>query len=249
MRCQALLAGLLALALAACSAATTGEDTASSSYYSSAAASRDGTGRFYLGREIARVMGHAGAPWLERPSRLREERTDLLIENLPLEPDDVVVDLGAGTGYFSLPIARRLPQGRVLAVDLEPAMLEEVRRAAAREEISNVEMIRATESDPRLPPSAVDLVLIVDAYHEFSHPREVMEGVLAGLKPGGRVFLVEYRAEDPTVPIKPLHKMSETQAIRELEAAGLHWVETRDFLPRQHVLVFERPRLHSPPGH
>ncbi len=209
--------------------------------YVTGEASRDGIGRFYMGREISHVMGHRGAAWLERSSREREERTDLLLEKLPLEPDDVVADLGAGTGYFSLPIARRLPSGRVLAVDLQPEMLRKVRAAAALAGLENVQTIQASETDPRLPPAGVDLVLIVDAYHEFSYPREVMEGVLAGLRPGGRVFLVEYRAEDPSVPIKRLHKMSEAQARRELEAVGLRWVETQSYLPQQHVLVFEKP--------
>ncbi len=209
-------------------------------------ASRDGTGRFYMGREISLVMGHRGAAWLERSSRQREERTDLLLEKLPLEPDAVVVDLGAGTGYFSLPIARRLPRGRVLAVDLQPEMLRKVRAAAALAGVENVETVQATETDPRLPAGSVDLVLVVDAYHEFSHPREVMQGVIAGLRPGGRVFLVEYRAEDPSVPIKRLHKMSETQAVRELEAVGLRFVENQRYLPQQHVLVFEKPAATRP---
>ena len=210
-------------------------------HYTSGPASRDGIGRFYMGREIAHVMGHRGAAWLERPSRQREERTDLLLEKLPVEADDVVVDLGAGTGYFSLPIARRVKRGRVLAVDLQPEMLTRVRTAAARAGIDNVEPVLATATDPRIPAASADLVLIVDAYHEFSHPREVMQGVVAGLKPGGRVVLVEYRAEDPSVPIKRLHKMSQKQAIAELEQVGLRWLHTRDFLPQQHVLVFERP--------
>ncbi len=214
---------------------------ASPSPYSEGPASRDGTGRFYMGREISHVMGHQGAVWLERPSREEEERTDLLLESLPLEPSHVVVDLGAGTGYFSLPIARKLTKGRVLAVDVQPEMLGLIRRVAELEGLSNVEPVLATAQDPRIPADSADLVLLVDAYHEFSHPREVMQGVVKGLRPGGRVVLVEYRAEDPTVPIKPLHKMSEQQAIRELEAVGLRWKETRGFLPRQHVLIFEKP--------
>ncbi|MEM9174719.1 MAG: methyltransferase domain-containing protein [Myxococcota bacterium] len=201
---------------------------------------RGGTGRVYMGREISHVMGHLGADWLERATRVREERTDLLIERLPLDPDDVVVDLGAGTGYFSLPIAKRVPKGRVLAVDLQPEMLEFVRRASAREGVDNIEPILATESDPRIPEATADLVLIVDAYHEFSHPREVGLAIVRGLRPGGRLVLVEYRGEDPSVPIKRLHKMTAKQAIQEIEAIGLEWEETLDFLPIQHVLVFRK---------
>jgi len=151
------------------------------------------------------------------------------------------VDLGAGTGYFSLPIARRVSAGRVLAVDLQPEMLAKVEAAARTGGIANVETILARETDPRIPPGSADLVLVVDAYHEFSRPVEVLQGVRAGLRPGGRLILVEYRAEDPSVPIKRLHKMSEAQAIRELQANGFRWVETLDPLPRQHVIVFEKP--------
>lgn len=209
--------------------------------YAAGPASSDGIGRFYMGREIAQVMGHPGAGWLERPGREREERTDLLLASLALEPDDVVADLGAGTGYFTLPIARRLTGGRVLAVDLQPEMLGIIRERAAAEGLENVELVQASAQDPDLPPGTVDWVLMVDAYHEFSHPREVMQAVFHALRAGGRVALVEYRAEDPSVPIKPLHKMSEAQARRELEAVGLAWVGTLDVLPRQHLILFEKP--------
>jgi len=205
-------------------------------------ASRDGIGKFYMGREISHVMGHLGAGWLERPSREREERTDLLIEGLGLEPGDTAADIGAGTGYFTLPMARQVgPEGRVLAVDIQPEMLGIIADRVAAEDLNNVEMILASEADPRLPAGSVDLVLMVDAYHEFSYPREVMEGIVAGLKPGGQVVLIEYRGEDPTVPIKTLHKMTAEQAIAEMAAVGLEWEANRDFLPQQHFLVFRKP--------
>jgi len=202
--------------------------------------SRDGIGKFYMGREISQVMGHLGAGWLERESRIAEERTDLLLEALPIENTSVIVDLGAGTGYFTLPMARRADKGRVLAVDLQPEMLEIIESRSATDSIDNVEGVLATAEDPSIPPSAVDLVLMVDAYHEFSHPREVMENVFMALKPGGRVYLVEYRGEDGNVPIKPLHKMTESQCRLELEAVGLKWLETLDILPQQHIVVFEK---------
>ena len=208
--------------------------------YSYSQASRDGTGKFYMGREISQVMGHLGAGWLERRERERDERTDLLLEKLPLAEDFTVVDLGAGTGYFSLPIARRVTQGRVLAVDIQQQMLDIITERKREEGADNIATILATETDPRLPLNSVDLVLLVDAYHEFSHPREVVDGIVRGLKSGGRVVLIEYRGEDPRVPIKPLHKMTEVQAKREFTAAGLRWVETLDFLPQQHFLVFEK---------
>ena len=203
--------------------------------------SRDGIGKFYMGREISHVMGHLGAGWLERDSRRGEERTDLLLELLPIEQTSVIADLGAGTGYFSIPMARLAPDGRVLAVDLQPEMLEIIVGKSAEESIDNIQPILATETDPKLPESAVDLVLIVDAYHEFSYPREVMTGVFSGLKPGGLVYLVEYRGEDRRVPIKRLHKMTEAQARLELESIGLRWKETLKKLPQQHVLVFQKP--------
>jgi len=232
-------AACLAIALSACAEEThpAGEDG-----YSSGPASRDGIGKFYLGREISQVMGHLGAGWLERSSREREERTDLLIERLPLEPGDTAADLGAGTGFFSLPMAERVgPDGRVLAVDIQPEMLQIITDRIARNGIDNIDTILATEKDPRLPAGSVDMLLMVDAYHEFSYPREVMQGVVRGLKVGGRVVLIEYRGEDPLVPIKPLHKMTEKQAIAEMEAVGLEWEETLDVLPQQHFMVFRKP--------
>lgn len=203
--------------------------------------SPDGTGRFYMGREISLIMGHLGAGWLERPEREVEERTDLFIERLDLESDYVVADIGAGTGYFTFPIAERVPDGRVLAVDIQPEMLAIIDEREASLGVDNVETILGEEDDPRLPEGSVDLVFIVDAYHEFYYPREMAASMLRGLRPGGRLVLLEYRAEDVNVPIRPLHKMTEEQAIRELTSVGFEWLETQDYLPQQHVLVFERP--------
>ncbi len=209
--------------------------------YSFRQPSRDGTGKVYMGREIALVMGHRGIGWLERPGREAEERTDLLLESLELAPDAVVADIGAGSGYFTFRLAGRVPRGRVLAVDIQPEMLEVIERRRGAAGLDNVEAVLGSETDPGLPPETVDAALMVDAYHEFSHPREMMTAIVAALRPGGRVYLVEYREEDPSVRIKPLHKMSEGQARRELEAAGLRWVENRGVLPQQHILIFEKP--------
>jgi ubiquinone/menaquinone biosynthesis C-methylase UbiE len=205
-------------------------------------ASRDGIGKIYMDREISHVMGHRGAGWLERPERREEERTDLLIENLPIEVGDAVADLGAGTGYFSLPMARLVGDaGTVYAVDIQPEMLAIIGDRAASEGISNIETIRATEKDPGLREGSIDMVLLVDAYHEFEWPWEVMSAIYESLIPGGKVVLIEYRAEDRRIPIKRLHKMSERQARAELEAVGLRFVENGDFLPQQHFIVFEKP--------
>ncbi|MDJ0700663.1 MAG: class I SAM-dependent methyltransferase [Woeseiaceae bacterium] len=234
---KAILACLLtALALASC-AASNGDSTE----YRLGAASRDGIGKYYMGREISQVMGHLGAAWLERPEREREERTDLLIEALPLGEDSIVADIGAGTGYFSFPVALRVPRGTVLAVDIQPEMLAIIRERIAAGAPSNVEPVLGTVQDPMLPAAGVDLVLIVDSYHEFSHPREMGEAIARALKPGGLLVLIEYRAEKPSVPIKRLHKMSEAQARKEMDAAGLEFVRNEAFLPQQHFLVFRRP--------
>jgi FkbM family methyltransferase len=232
--------------LTACGASPDGavaqeREAANTGIYEYRPGSRDGIGKWYLGREISHVMGHLGASWLERPARERQERTDLLVERLPLEPDDVVADIGAGTGYFTFPVADRVPEGRVYAVDIQPEMLAYIEDRIEETGASNVIPLRGSVRSPQLPTGEIDLAFIVDAYHEFSHPREMGEALVAALKPGGRLVLIEYRAEDPSVPIKTLHKMSEAQARREMAAIGLEWVETQDYLPQQHVLVFRKP--------
>ena len=232
-------ASVLALALTQQSPASP-PATGSEPLYASVEASRDGIGKGYMGREISFVMGHLGAEGLERPTREEEERTDLVMANLPLAPDDVVADLGAGTGYFSLPLATRVPRGQVLAVDIQQEMLDIVARRAALAGLANVHPVLATETDPGLTPDSVNLVLMVDAYHEFSHPREVMTGIVRGLKRGGWVVLIEYRGEDPAVPILTLHKMTEAQARKEMAAVGLVWTATRAVLPQQHLMLFRK---------
>ena len=211
------------------------------SHYTTGLPSRDGIGKFYMGREISHVMGHLGAGWLERPERERQERTDLLIAGLILSDDFVVADIGAGTGFFTFPIAQRVPQGRVFAVDIQPEMLARIARRKVLEKVVNVETVLGEKEDPKLPNNQIDLAFIVDAYHEFSFPREMGERLKESLRPGGQLVLVEYRAEDPRVPIKRLHKMSEVQVKQEMAAIGLDWVRTDSYLPQQHVLVFQRP--------
>jgi FkbM family methyltransferase len=202
---------------------------------------RDGIGKIYMGREISHVMGHQGSGWLERPGRQRAERTDLLIERLPLQADSVVADIGAGTGYFSFAVAERVPKGRVLAVDIQPEMLALIDEKKRANRVTNVQPVQGSITDPGLPSGTIDLIFIVDAYHEFSHPREMGEAMFAALRSGGRIVLIEYRAEDRSVQIKRLHKMSEAQARKEMRVLGFRWLETGDFLPQQHFLVFEKP--------
>ena len=203
--------------------------------------SRDGIGRFFFGREIAKVMGHLGATWLERPSREKEERTSLLMEMLGVEEDSDVADIGAGTGYFTFPIARKAANGTVYAVDIQPEMLEFIEARKRNDKIENVTGVLGEITDVGLEPESIDIAFAVDAYHEFSHPFEMMRSIVKALRPGGRVILLEYRAEDPEVPIKPLHKMSEAQVIREMEAVGLEFGINHDFLPWQHFLIFVKP--------
>ncbi|MEC8158508.1 MAG: class I SAM-dependent methyltransferase [Pseudomonadota bacterium] len=210
------------------------------SHYTYGPPTRDGIGKFYMGREISHVMGHLGAGWLERPERERQERTDLLIAGLSLLDDFVVADIGAGTGYFTFPIAQRVPRGKVFSVDIQPEMLASIEQRKALENAVNVETVLGNENDPKLPDNEIDLAFIVDAYHEFSFPREMGERLKESLKPGGQLVLVEYRAEDPRVPIKRLHKMSEVQVKREMAAIGLDWVRTESYLPHQHVLIFQK---------
>ena len=201
-----------------------------------------GTGKFYMGREISRVMGHQGASWLDRPEREVEEAPEALLDSLGIQKGMAVADIGAGSGYFSFRLAQRVGAGgRVLAVDIQDEMLQIIRRRAAQRKIGNVEPIRGTIQDPGLPPESVDLALLVDVYHEFSHPWEMIRGIHRALKPGGRLVLVEYRAEDPAVPILRLHKMTQDQVRREISVHPLVWVETLDLLPRQHIVIFRKP--------
>ncbi len=208
--------------------------------YSTTQASRDGIGKWYMGREISHVMGHLGASWLERPERETEEQPQLIIENLGLKADHVIADIGAGTGYFSFRMSNYVPEGEVIAVDIQPEMLAKIEQKKQVTGVENIRTVLGTEKSPALDSAHVDVVLIVDVYHEMAYPYEMMQGIVRAMKPGGRLFLVEYRGEDPTVPIKRLHKMTEAQARAEMKAAGLSFVSNLDFLPRQHVLVFEK---------
>lgn len=217
-----------------------------SPYREGTPSSPDGTGRFYQGREIAHVMSHQGAWWLERTEREGEERPDAAVAALGLKPGMTVADLGAGTGYYSRRIAREVgPAGRVYAVDVQPEMLALLRQKAGAAGLTNIVTVQATEQDPKLPVGAIDLVVMVDVYHELAWPHEVMQALLASLRPGGRIAFLEYRAEDPKVPIKPLHKMTEAQVRKEAELHGLEWIETVRSLPWQHLILFRKP---APPN-
>lgn len=201
----------------------------------------NGTAKFYMGREIAQVMGPGGMDWLDRPEREQQENPAKVMDALELHSGDVAADLGAGTGYFTFRMAPVVgPTGRVLAVDIQDEMLNALRKRASTLNVSNVEVIKASETDPHLPANAVDLVLFVDVYHELSYPFEVMSKVRDSLKPGGRVVFVEYRKEDPQVPIKEVHKMSVKQLESEMNVVGLVRVRTVETLPLQHIVIFKK---------
>jgi ubiquinone/menaquinone biosynthesis C-methylase UbiE len=195
----------------------------------------------YKGREIAQTMHYLGAPWLTRESREREEDCETLLQALKLEPGDTVCDLGCGNGFYSLKLARLVGErGKVIAVDIQREMLGLLKDAAAAEKIETIETVFGTVVDPKLPEASIDLVLLVDVYHEFSHPEHMLAAIRRSLKPTGRVALAEFRAEDPLVPIKPLHKMSKEQIMKEFPPNGFKLVEEFDDLPWQHLMFFQR---------
>ena len=205
--------------------------------------SPDGIGKFYMGREISHVMGHLAAGWLERPEREQEERVSLLVEALNLKVGDKIADIGAGTGYIARQIAVLVgSKGVVYGVDVQPEMVKLLTDNMKQHHITNVEGILGKIDDPNLPMNSIDLAIMVDVYHEFSHPYEMIRSICKSLKPGGRLVFVEYRLEDPSVPIKRLHKMSELQVLKEASPHPLEWVETIHTLPRQHIIIFKRIR-------
>jgi len=230
--------GSLTVVVAAGEAPAAGPDF--SAHYSTGVRTRDGIGKYYFGREIAHYMTHQGAPWLERPEREDEERPDLVLRALRLQPGEVVADLGCGTGYFTWRMAGAVgAQGTVYGIEIQPEMLALLDRNMKARGVNNVVPVLGTVTDPQLP-QPVDLVLMVDVYHEFSHPAEMMAAICRNLKPGGRVVLIEYRGEDPSVPIKPLHKMTAAQVRKEMSLHPLEHVETVRSLPRQHLIVFRK---------
>jgi SAM-dependent methyltransferase len=191
------------------------------------------------GRRYAPVMGYQGAPWLERGEREEEEAPDVALDVLKIAKGASVADIGAGSGYITVRLAARVgPAGRVFANDVQPQMLNILARRLERAKIGNVTLIEGTLDDPKLPPASVDLAIMVDVYHELSQPQAILRHLRAALKPGGRLVLLEYRKEDPTVPIKPEHKMSVAEAKMEVEAEGFMLSKVDEALPRQHILIF-----------
>lgn len=194
----------------------------------------------YQGRTIAQTMHYEGAPWLTRENREREEECSTLLKNLGIKPGMTVCDLGCGNGFYTLKLAEMVgPKGKILAVDIQSEMLRLLNERAKEAKIANIEPLLGTLIDPRLPDGKVELILCVDVYHEFSHPVHMLAALRKSLAPGGRLVLVEFRKEDPKVPIKELHKMSKEQILKELEPNGFKLAEQFDKLPWQHVMFFE----------
>lgn len=201
-------------------------------------ASAGGTGKFYMGREIARVMSFEAADWLERSSRAKEENTDLAIANLPVSQNSVVADIGAGTGYYTFRIAKRVSAGKVYAVEIQDYAIKYLRARAIKLKQNNVVVIKGSEQSPNLPDNSIDLAIMVDVYHELLYPHEMLLAIRRALKPNGKLLLIEYRAEDPKVEIKTLHKTSVEQVNKELTVNVFRLVRDGEFMPIQHFLVF-----------
>jgi len=200
----------------------------------------NGINKWYMGRQIAQVMSHYGIDWLERDERDLEENTSLLLKNLAVKPGMVIADIGAGSGYHSALLSKMVGNGKVFAVDVEPEMIAYLIKRIKEEKLSSIVPVLSTEQKLSLPENTVDMMLLVDVYHEFSYPYEMALSMLSALKPGGKLVLVEFRSEDPAVPIKKIHKMSVSQAIKEFKAAGFTFEKNIDNLPWQHCMVFKK---------
>ena len=202
----------------------------------------NGINKWYMGRQIAHVMSHFGIEWLERKEREMEENTSQLLKNLAVQPGTAIADIGAGSGYHSTLLSKMVGTGKVYAVDVEPEMIAYLKNRIKLEGYKNIIPVLSTEQKVSLPANSIDIMLLVDVYHEFSFPYEMTLSMLESLKPGGKLVLVEFRAEDPNVPIKTIHKMSERQAVKEFKASGFLFEKNIGNLPWQHCLIFRKPK-------
>ncbi|MFD3003864.1 class I SAM-dependent methyltransferase [Pontibacter toksunensis] len=199
-----------------------------------------GTGKVYMGREIARVIGTGGGGWLDRSTRQEEENSLRAIDSMMLSPQNVVADIGAGTGFYTFRVAEKIPKGKIYAVELQDAFVSALKKRSQELGLSNVEVVKGGTKSINVPDASLDLAFMVDVYHELEYPQEMLQAIHRALKPGGKLLLMEYRAEDPKVAIRELHKMTAEQVKKELEANGFKLFKREDSLPIQHFLMFER---------
>lgn len=215
-----------------------GQETVSKENYTYKKGDRNGTSKWYMGREIAHVMGFQGMSWLNRPEREAEEKTTKLLRNMNIVTNDTIADIGAGSGYHVFKIAPMVKNGLVYAIDIQDEMLTELQKQKERSTNKNIALVKGSEKSINLPKNSVDKVLLVDVYHEFSYPIEIIASIKKTLRPNGKLFLIEYRGEDDNVPIKKAHKMTEAQAVKEMNEAGLKLEQNIGNLPWQHCMVF-----------
>lgn len=215
-----------------------GQQEADKEIYTYNKGDSNGIGKWYMGREIAHVMGFQGMQWLERPEREKEENTSILLENMNIQPGDTIADIGAGSGYHVFKIAELTNEGHIYAVDIQDEMLAVISQKKERLAVPNISTVKGSAQSVNLKKHSIDKVLMVDVYHEFDYPSEMIASIKNALRPNGEIYLIEYRAEDDNVPIKKVHKMSEEQAIKEMKAAGFELKENKTNLPWQHCMIF-----------
>jgi ubiquinone/menaquinone biosynthesis C-methylase UbiE len=236
MKSKYLLLFTLFFSLLSCT--TKGQKEADNEYYTFKKGSSDGIGKWYMSREIAHVMGFQGIDWLERSNREEEENTAKLLQNMNIQDSDNIADIGAGSGYHVFQMAPQASKGMIYAVDIQMEMLAAIKERKEEKGIGNVSLIEGSTQSANLPINTIDKVLMVDVYHEFDYPREMLLSIKDALVKDGKIYLIEYRSEDPNVPIKELHKMTEKQAVKEMKAIGMKLQKNITNLPWQHCMVF-----------
>ena len=233
-----LLLILLALSMTACG--QTNKDSKSEETYTFQKGDPNGIGKWYMGREVAHVMGYQGINWLERSDREKEENTSQLLMNMNIQPDDTIADIGAGSGYHAFKMAKLATEGFIYAVDIQPEMLQAISEKQSEQQVNNIQTIQGSEKSINLDENSVSKILLVDVYHEFNFPKEMIESMHKSLTSDGKIYLIEYKAEDESIPIKEIHKMSEKQAVKEFKASGFKLEQNIENLPWQHCLIFAK---------
>ncbi len=220
-----------------------GQEPTSDGPYIYKTGSSDGIGKWFMGREIAHVMGYQGIDWLERSDREAEENTSKLLRDMDISPEDTIADIGAGSGYHVFKMAPMASNGLIYAVDIQDEMLAALNTKKQETGIKNIKVVKGGEKSVNLPENSVDKILMVDVYHEFNFPVEMINSIKKALRPNGEIYLIEYRGEDENIPIKQLHKMTEKQAIKEMKAAGMELKENKNNLPWQHCMIFVKEQI------